>query len=255
MYFKGTPLYPFGFGLSYSEFSYSDLSLKRTSDGVQAVLKVTNTSETDGDDIVQIYFGVKNSAVSRPVKKLCGFERASVRAGETAEVTINIPEHILQIYDVRRNSFITEGGEYIFYASRSSAETVIEGSLAIDGEALAERSALFGAESFDTASAVRIRWSKAFGRHFISAVGWSGTAVYGGMKLDGKTLLKIKAQSIHKKTELTIKAENSSVTIPINVSDGFDDFTVYETDITEFTGDTLEISMQEGASLHEICTE
>ncbi|MBQ8780201.1 MAG: glycoside hydrolase family 3 C-terminal domain-containing protein [Oscillospiraceae bacterium] len=255
MYFKGTPLYPFGYGLSYSEFSYSDLSLKRTADGVQAELKVTNVSEADGDEVVQIYFSVKNSAVSRPLKKLCGFGRVSVKSGETACIAINIPEHILQIYDVRRGTFITESGEYIFSACKSSAEAAAESTITIDGERLGERSAVFGAESFDSASAVNIKWSKALGRHFITAVGWSGTAVYGGMKLDEKTVLKLKAQSAVKETVLTIKAENKSVTVPLNVSDGFDDFALYEADITELIGDSLEISMQEGASLLEINAE
>ena len=252
MYFKGTPLYPFGHGLSYSEFKYSDLELRRTDEGVAAELNITNTSDIDGDEVVQIYFTVKNSAVSRPIKKLCDFIRCHVKAGETITAVIDIPEDILQIYDVRTGRFITETGEYVFSVCKSSAQPVIEQTLSIDGDSLGMRSSCFGAETFDFASDMKIRWSKALGRHFISACGWSGNAVYGGISLENKNILEIKAQSVFKKSEITVKSGEDILTLPIGVNDGYDDFTLYTADISGFTGDTIAIAIQEGVSLLEI---
>ncbi|MBQ8826774.1 MAG: glycoside hydrolase family 3 C-terminal domain-containing protein [Oscillospiraceae bacterium] len=252
MYFKGTPLYPFGHGLSYSSFEYSDLEVWRTGEGAAAEMKITNTSDIDGDEVVQIYFRVKNSAVSRPLKKLCGFLRCHIKAGETETVLVDIPEDILQIYDVRTGRFITETGEYVFSACRSSAEPVLEQTLEIDGEHLGLRPRRFGAETFDSAQNIKIRWSKALGRHFISACGWSGEAVYGGIPLENKSTLEIKAQSVFKKTVLTVKSGENTVEIPLGTNDGYDDFTLYTADISDFTGESLAVALQEGVSLLEI---
>jgi beta-glucosidase len=85
-YFAGEPLFPFGFGLSYSAFAYSDLAVKRTPQGAEVRASVRNTSARDGDEVVQLYV-VGGSAEGAPIRSLRGFQRIHLRAGESREVT------------------------------------------------------------------------------------------------------------------------------------------------------------------------
>lgn len=88
-YFKGDPLYPFGFGLSYSTFAYSGLSAKRTTDGAEISATVNNSSTRDGDEVVQLYVG-GGSGENAPIRSLRGFERIHLRAGESRQVTFKV---------------------------------------------------------------------------------------------------------------------------------------------------------------------
>jgi beta-glucosidase len=88
-YFKGEPLYPFGFGLSYSSFEYSGLGLKRTPNGAEIRATVRNTSTRDGDEVVQLYVG-GGSEAEAPVRSLRGFRRIRLRAGESREVRFTL---------------------------------------------------------------------------------------------------------------------------------------------------------------------
>ncbi len=89
-YFKGEPLYPFGFGLSYSTFDYSRLDAKRTPTGATINATVKNTSARDGDEVVQLYVGGGPGEES-PIRNLRGFQRIHLRAGESREVKFTIP--------------------------------------------------------------------------------------------------------------------------------------------------------------------
>jgi beta-glucosidase len=85
-YFQGEPLFPFGFGLSYSTFEYSGLNAKRTPDGAQIRVTVKNTSARDGDEVVQLYIA-GGSGEGAPTRSLRGFQRIHLRAGESREVS------------------------------------------------------------------------------------------------------------------------------------------------------------------------
>jgi beta-glucosidase len=88
-YFKGAPLYPFGFGLSYSTFKYSDLSAKRTPKGATIGATVKNTSARDGDEVVQLYVGGEAGDES-PIRNLRGFQRIHLRAGESRKLNFSL---------------------------------------------------------------------------------------------------------------------------------------------------------------------
>jgi beta-glucosidase len=90
-YFKGDPLYPFGFGLSYSSFAYSGLSAKRTAEGAQITATVKNTSKRDGDEVVQLYFA-GGSDETASVRSLRGFQRIHLKAGESRKVTFTVAQ-------------------------------------------------------------------------------------------------------------------------------------------------------------------
>ena len=88
-YFKGEPLYPFGFGLSYSTFEYLDLSVKRTARGAEVRATVKNASKVDGDEVVQLYIG-GGAGADAPIRNLRGFQRVHLRAGESRRVSFTI---------------------------------------------------------------------------------------------------------------------------------------------------------------------
>jgi beta-glucosidase len=88
-YFKGEPLYPFGYGLSYSTFAYSGLSAKRTQAGAEVRATVKNTSKVDGDEVVQLYVG-GGTGDDAPIRSLRGFQRIHLRAGESRQMTFTI---------------------------------------------------------------------------------------------------------------------------------------------------------------------
>jgi beta-glucosidase len=95
-YFKGNPLYGFGFGLSYSTFRYSDLKASRASDGARVSVTVKNDSARDGDEVVQLYVDGAGGA-DDPIRSLRGFERVHLRAGESREVAFKLaPEDVPQ---------------------------------------------------------------------------------------------------------------------------------------------------------------
>jgi beta-glucosidase len=88
-YFKGDPLYPFGFGLSYSSFAYSGLSAKRTPNGAEIRATVKNISVRGGDEVVQLYVG-GGAGEEAPIRSLRGFQRVHLSAGESREVRFTL---------------------------------------------------------------------------------------------------------------------------------------------------------------------
>jgi beta-glucosidase len=112
MYFKGEPLYPFGYGLSYTTFSYANLkvsSAELTSDGaITASVDVTNTGSRTGDEVVQLYVKHLKSKVERPVEELKGFQRVTLKPDETKTVQISLKASTLAFWDEKRNQFKVE---------------------------------------------------------------------------------------------------------------------------------------------------
>jgi beta-glucosidase len=88
-YFEGEPLFPFGFGLSYSTFEYSSLSAERTPNGAEIRVTVNNASARDGDEVVQLYVA-GGSGEGAPIRSLRGFRRIHLRAGESREVSFTL---------------------------------------------------------------------------------------------------------------------------------------------------------------------
>jgi len=126
MYLNGKPLFPFGHGLSYTDFTYSNL--KVSGKQIQASGKVTvsadikNTGKLAGDEVVQLYVHDAVSSVKRPTKELRGFERITLNPGQTKTITFTLPADKLAFYDEKTHGFIVEPGAFDLLVGSSSED-------------------------------------------------------------------------------------------------------------------------------------
>jgi beta-glucosidase len=132
MYFKGEPLYPFGYGLSYGKFAYSNLKLspsKLAKNGTLTVsVRVKNTGSRAGDEVVQLYVQHPKSAVERPLKELKGFRRVALKPGESKTVQIPLKAESLAWWDEKTNGWEVETGPLSILVGASSADIRLRAS-------------------------------------------------------------------------------------------------------------------------------
>ena len=122
------PSIPYGFGLSYTTFQFSNASFYVKDGIVSAECDVRNTGDRDGTEVVQMYAGFKHSSVDRPVKVLRGFKRVDLKAGESKRVEINCPAEELKWFNPDTNQFELEHMKYeVYIGSSSSDRDLIEG--------------------------------------------------------------------------------------------------------------------------------
>jgi beta-glucosidase len=119
----GKPLFPFGWGLSYTTFRYSRLSATqptlKSGQSIHATVDVTNTGSQDGDDVVQLYLRRDFSSVETPERELKGFARIHLKAGETKTVSFELPQQAMQIWNTD-GRWVVEPGRYTLWAGGSS---------------------------------------------------------------------------------------------------------------------------------------
>ena len=126
MYVKGPPLYPFGYGLSYARFKYSNLRVSRAgfsaTETITATVEVKNTSRRAGDEVVQLYARQIHPTVTRPAEELRGFQRVSLQPGETRTIAFSVAGRNLASYDESKHDFVVEPGKYEIRIGPSSSE-------------------------------------------------------------------------------------------------------------------------------------
>ena len=119
---ENTPLYPFGYGLSYSTFNYSNLSITNNfekNSKIEITIDVKNTGAIEGKEVVQLYIRDKYASITRPVKELKGFELLNLKAGETKAAKFELTEKELGFYD-NQGKWILEKGEFEVYVGTNS---------------------------------------------------------------------------------------------------------------------------------------
>jgi beta-glucosidase len=121
--------FPFGFGLSYTTFAYSDLQVSKS----EASFTLTNTGKRDGAEVVQLYVHAKNSSVYRPVKELKGFTKVFLKAGQSQKVTIPLDDKAFRYFNSITNHFEVESGEYEIQIAASSADVRLTGTVRVEG--------------------------------------------------------------------------------------------------------------------------
>ncbi|MDH6221246.1 glycoside hydrolase family 3 protein [Streptomyces pseudovenezuelae] len=153
-YFKGRPLYPFGYGLSYTTFRYGDL--KRVNGGYE--VRVTNTGTRPGDEVVQLYTHQRTSRDKQPLKQLKAFQRVSLKPGETRTVRLKLTPKDLAHWDVTRSKWVVESGMYDVLAGSSSTDVRARATWQVHGETIPPRdlSKPTRAENFDDYSGTRL---------------------------------------------------------------------------------------------------
>jgi beta-glucosidase len=119
------PLYPFGFGLSYTSFEYGDIRLNKTelkgNETLTATIKITNTGKYAGEEVVQLYIQDPVASISRPVKELKNFSRILLQPGESKDISMNVTTNDLKFYNSDLK-FDWEPGEFIIYAGPNSRD-------------------------------------------------------------------------------------------------------------------------------------
>lgn len=124
---KGLPVvYPFGYGLSYTTFNYSNLNTdKKTydqADTIQATFTLTNTGDHEGAEVAQLYVSDPVCSVMRPVKELKGFKKVFLKPGESRRITLDIPVSSLAFYSEAQSQFVVEPGEFILQLGASASD-------------------------------------------------------------------------------------------------------------------------------------
>ena len=132
---KGLPVvYPFGYGLSYTTFYYSNLNTdKKTydqADTIQATFTLTNTGDREGAEVAQLYVSDPVCSVMRPVKELKGFKKVFLKPGESRRITLDIPVSSLAFYSEAQSQFVVEPGEFILQLGASTSD--IKQKISID---------------------------------------------------------------------------------------------------------------------------
>lgn len=124
---KGLPVvYPFGYGLSYTTFDYSNLNTDKETydqaDTIQATFTLTNTGDREGAEVAQLYVSDPVCSVMRPVKELKGFKKVFLKPGESRRITLDIPVSSLAFYSEAQSQFVVEPGEFILQLGDSASD-------------------------------------------------------------------------------------------------------------------------------------
>ncbi|MBP5373361.1 MAG: glycoside hydrolase family 3 C-terminal domain-containing protein [Bacteroidales bacterium] len=125
------PLYPFGFGLSYTSFEYSDLSIEGTFPKLEVSTTISNTGEMDGDEVVQLYVSDPVASTARPERQLRGFSRVHVKAGESVRVTIPLDRDAFALINADMED-VVEKGIFKIQVGASSADIKLEKEICYD---------------------------------------------------------------------------------------------------------------------------
>ncbi len=184
LYYRGTPLYPFGHGLSYTSFTYSELAVSApsmTADGeVRISCTVTNTGSRSGHEVVQLYTHQQRSRVKQPLRQLRAFQHLTLAAGESQQVELTLSAADLAFYDVTRDRPCVETARHSILIGRSCTDTRLTATVDVAGERIPVRQLASGplaAVNFDqycamTLSAVAVDRGDA--ARSVDAGGWLG---------------------------------------------------------------------------------
>lgn len=129
-------LFPFGFGLSYTTFEYSDMKLSsdriKDADTVTVSFKIKNTGKVDGAEIAQIYVADKESTIFRPVKELRAFEKVFLKAGEEKEISVELSKRAFAFWNININDWMVETGEFDILIGASSRDMRLSKTITVE---------------------------------------------------------------------------------------------------------------------------
>lgn len=173
MYFEKEPLFPFGHGLSYTEFDYKNLKINskrfKPEEEIIVNFEIENIGDKDSEEVPQVYIRALNSKVKRPKLQLKGFDRVFIPKGEKRELKISIPVSELFIWDVREEKYLVEKGEYEILIGSSSEDIRLKEKIYIEGEDIPNRDPFreIKAFNFDDCSDVRYDTKRDFKETYV----------------------------------------------------------------------------------------
>lgn len=126
--------FPFGYGLSYTEFAYSDMQISKENGVISASCLVKNIGKREGAEVVQLYVKAPESKVFKPERELKAFTKIGLKAGEEQRVTLTVDESELRYFNARLNDFALESGEYEVQFCRDAETVILSDTLSIEGE-------------------------------------------------------------------------------------------------------------------------
>lgn len=187
LYFRGKPLYAFGYGLSYTTFAYSNPTVKQENGEVIATINVQNTGALDGDEVVQLYMSLPSSLRVRPIHALKAFKRVHIQAGETVTVTLNFKIDDLAVWCNGRKIYTVESGVYKMEVGAASDDIRLTADVEIAGEAFSGRPGFFKQEAIDADdySGVTFLTDKRDGETYVEAKDFRSFLVYKNVDLTG----------------------------------------------------------------------
>lgn len=187
LYFRGKPLYAFGYGLSYTTFAYSNLTVKQENGEVIATVNVQNTGALDGDEVVQLYMSLPGSLRVRPIHALKAFKRVHIKASETVTVTLNFKIDDLAVWCNGRKIYTVESGVYKMEIGAASDDIRLTADVEIAGEAFSGRPGFFKQEAIDADdySGVTFLTDKRDGETYVEAKDFRSFLVYKNVDLTG----------------------------------------------------------------------
>ncbi|GAA4332904.1 glycoside hydrolase family 3 C-terminal domain-containing protein [Streptomyces venetus] len=182
LYFEGTPLFPFGHGLSYTSFSYGGLTARAEGGSVHVSFTVTNTGDVTADEVAQLYTRAVDPSVPRPRRELLDHRRVSLAPGESAGLDFEVPVAAFAFWDVAQDRWRVEPGAYELLAGASSEDVRLRTTVTLDGEPTLPRPVVAGglaAAGFDEQDGIAIvDRTKVSGDAVTPADGVSGELVY-----------------------------------------------------------------------------
>ncbi|AXL91252.1 sugar hydrolase [Streptomyces sp. CB09001] len=182
LYFEGTPLFPFGHGLSYASFGYGDLTAQVRDGTVAVSFTVTNTGEVSADEVAQLYVRAEAPSVPRPRRELLAHRRLTLAPGASDRVSFQVPLSALEFWDVAHDLWRLEPGPYALLVGASSEDVRLSTTLTLDGEPAAPRPVGvrgLAAVDFDEQSGTEIvDRTRAAGDALTAASGRTGELLY-----------------------------------------------------------------------------
>ena len=131
-YFTGKPLYPFGYGLSYTRFQYSNLAVKNGQEKLAIHFSIKNNGKVDGDEVAQVYVKLPGQNIPMPIKQLKGFKRIFIKQGESKVLAIDIDKAQLRFWDEGQSKFVTPKGNYTIMVGASSDDIRLKQNIELE---------------------------------------------------------------------------------------------------------------------------
>jgi beta-glucosidase len=135
--------YPFGHGLSYTEFEYSELSVAATEAGASVTFTVRNVGEVAGAEVAQLYRGDRHSAIDRPVRELVGFRKVFLEPGQAETVTVELDSRAFAYWSIARHGWIVDAGLFTIWVGSSSRDLRLTGDVRLPAQGPALRLSVF----------------------------------------------------------------------------------------------------------------